>query len=152
MFLLHSHFLHNCCLNSLPEAFRGYFCTHFGSILGAYIFFTPFFEYVFLYQFWCISGRGTPQGRCWRRGRSTCGLVGILHFGVWMVIFLCVFQHSGKVAVKHPRDSHLSDLSQVTLQVPLGSCTCNFTRGGSRTGCGPARRRWREGSFAPRRI
>ena len=62
-------------------------------------------------------------------GRRPSGLVGILHFGVWMVIFLCVFQHSGKVAVKHPRDSHLSDLSQVTLQVPLGSCTGDFICG-----------------------
>ena len=43
--------------------------------------------------------------------------------------FLCVFQHSGKVVVQCPRDSHLSDLSQVTLQVPLGSCTGNFKKG-----------------------
>ena len=85
-------------------------------------------------------------------GADPCGGVGILHFGVQIVIFLCVFVHSGKVAAKRHRDSHLSDLSQVTLQVPLGSCTGDFICGGALDINVPTRRRWLEGNFAPRRI
>ena len=46
-----------------------------------------------------------------------------------MVILPCVYAHSAKAPVKRPRDSHLSDLSQVTFQVPLGSCTGDFKKG-----------------------
>ena len=77
-----------------------------------------------------LGGGNTPQGSAGGQGGDASGCVGKLHFGVRTAIFLCVFQHSGKVVAKRPRDSHLSDLSQVTLQVPLGSCTGNLKKGG----------------------
>ena len=117
--------------NTLPDNFY----LNFRSFLGAFsahvgTFFAPFFEYVFLHQFWCISGGDPPRGRgVGGKGAGTCGVMGILHLGVRMVILPCVYAHSAQAPVKRPRDSHLSDLSQVTLQVPLGSCTGNFKKG-----------------------
>ena len=112
-------------------------------------------KWPFFGPFWppgAPPGGDPPPGGSGRRGRSTFGLVGILHFGVRMVILLCVYAHSVQVPVKRPRDSHLSDLSQVTLQVPLGSCTGDFICGGHLDPNAPTRRRWLEGNFAPWRI
>ena len=100
-----------------------------------------------------LLGGGPPlRGCAGGGGAATCGGMGILHFGVRMVILLCVYAYSAQVAVKRPRDSHLSDLSQVTLQVPLGSCTGDFICGGDLDPNSPTRRRWLEGNFAPRRT
>ena len=81
------------------------------------------------YTHFVVFGGGTSPGEGRRRiGRRPSGPEGILHLGVWSVVFLFVFAHSAQVLAKRPRDSHLSDLSQVTLQVPLGSCTGNFKK------------------------
>ena len=118
-----------------PNTLPGHFYLNLGSFLSAFsahvgTFFAPFFEYVFLHQFGCISGGGPPsQEVAGGKGGETCGSAGALHFGVRMVILPCVYAHSAQAPVKRPRDSHLSDLSQVTLQVPLGSCTGNFKKG-----------------------
>ena len=134
MFRQHSHFLHNCCLKSLPEASREQFCTNFGIVLGACsahigVFFAPFYEYAFYINFSAFLG-GPLQGGCRRRGRSTLCEHGNIAFWGPEGGFPVCFPHSVQVPVKRPRDSHLSDLSKVTLQVPLDSCTGSFTRGG----------------------
>ena len=117
--------------NTLPD----HFYLNFGSFLGAFsaqvgTFFAPFFEEVFLRQFWCIAGGDPPsQEGVGGGGAAPSGVLGILHLGVRRVILPCVYAHSAQVPVKRPRDRHLSHLSQVTLQVPLGSCTGDFKKG-----------------------
>ena len=113
---------------SIFTSILGAFWAHFRLMLVSFS--NPFSSCIFtsiLVHFW---RGGDPPGGVLAARAEHCEPWGILHFGVQTVIFLCVFQHSGKVVAQRPRDSHLSDLSQVTLQVPLGSCTGNFKKGG----------------------
>ena len=116
---------------SPPRPLLHQFWEHLGSFFGSFwcAFSHLFSGLYFTFILWLFGG-GTPSRRgVGGKGGATCGSAGALHLGVRMVILPCVYAHSAEVPVLRPRDSHLSDLSQVILQVPLGSCTGNFKKG-----------------------
>ena len=116
---------------SLPRQFLPQFWELLGCIFGSCLhLFRALFRVCISTPILVHFRGGPPPGRgVGGKGGATCGSAGALHLGVRMVILPCVYAHSAQVPVKRPRDSHLSDLSQVTLQVPLGSCTGNFKKG-----------------------